>query len=143
MENFIRRKKKQLIIYRVLYIVELVAALATLLLDKFNILNSQDTLFSALIGAAAAMLVFALQTKKALKDPERLKKLYVAETDERRISINLSSSHLANNLFAVILIIGIIVSAFLDTKIYGALFIVAVIWLACKVISELYFNKKY
>ena len=97
MENFKKTLKKRFIAYITLAALLLTVNAVLVILNALEILKpvatSMGTVYGASIGACVVLLKYAIDAKKALKDEKRFKKLYVANTDERMLFIEKSTSN--------------------------------------------------
>ena len=147
MENFKKTLKKRFIAYITLAALLLTVNAVLVILNALEILKpvatSMGTVYGASIGACVVLLKYAIDAKKALKDEKRFKKLYVANTDERMLFIEKSTSKLATNVFLVILGIAAIIFTYINETIYYTLFYVFIIYLIITFICNIYYNKKY
>ena len=147
MENFKKTLKKRFIAYITLAALLLTVNAVLVILNALEILKpvatSMGTVYGASIGACVVLLKYAIDAKKALKDEKRFKKLYVANTDERMLFIEKSTSKLATNVFLVILGIAAIIFTYINETIYYTLFYVFIIYLIITFFCNIYYNKKY
>ena len=147
MENFKKTLKKRFIAYITLAALLLTVNAVLVILNALEILKpvatSMGTVYGASIGACVVLLKYAIDAKKALKDEKRFKKLYVANTDERMLFIEKSTSNLTTNIFLVILGIAAIIFTYINETIYYTLFYVFIIYLIITFFCNIYYNKKY
>ena len=147
MENFKKTLKKRFIAYTTLSVLMLTVNVVLIILNAFEILKpvatSMGAVYGALMGGFVVLLKYAIDAKKALKDEKRFKKLYVANTDERMLFIEKSTSNLTTNIFLVILGIAAIIFTYINETIYYTLFYVFIIYLNITFICNIYYNKKY
>lgn len=147
MENFKKTLKKRFIAYITLAALLLTVNAVLVILNALEILKpvatSMGTVYGASIGACVVLLKYAVDAKKALKDEKRFKKLYVANTDERMLFIEKSTSNLTTNIFLVILGIAAIIFTYINETIYYTLFYVFIIYLIITFFCNIYYNKKY
>ena len=139
MENFKKTLKKRFIAYITLAALLLTVNAVLVILNALEILKpvatSMGTVYGASIGACVVLLKYAIDAKKALKDEKRFKKLYVANTDERMLFIEKSTSKLATNVFLVILGIAAIIFTYINETIYYTLFYVFIIYLIINIFN--------
>jgi len=94
-------------------------------------------------GLYIVILVFWIKAIHAVRNPDKLKSLYIAETDERKLFIKQKSGTLGAMITLVGLIIGIVVSGVFDDTVFltllGAYFFVAFVHAGLK----LYYTWKY
>ena len=89
------------------------------------------------------MIAQAIQAKKALKSEEKRKALFIAQTDERLLTIDKEASRLTLLLTFIVLLIAGSVFAYINEIIYYTLFSVLIVMIVIMVFSDLYFRKKY
>lgn len=148
MENFIKKKKQELLIYRVLYIIAIIASLAILILCELEVLvpvgsfNSM-TLFGVLHGAAFVMIVQAIRVKKALKNSDEMQELFIVQTDERLRLIEKSAAHLTNCIILILLLFFASVFVFINETVSYTLFIVLTAYIIVLALSDIYYRNKY
>ena len=148
MEKFLKAQKKKLIIYRIVYILAFVTGFAGMLLEELGILSAAEGLsrfpiFSLCMGVAGAMIGNAVATKKTLKDEEKQKKKYIAETDERLLLIGKLSAHMSFLTTLVLLLVGAFVFAFVDATVFRTLMGVLSVELVTMIFWDIYYRKKY
>ena len=148
MEKFIRQQKRNLWIYRILYVIFISIAVGTLVLGEIGVLHSADSsnsapLTGAYMGGAIYIIFEVLRIKKAIKNEDKLKELYVAQTDERLLMISKSTSHLTIIVTFILLLLAASVFAYINEVIYYTLFAVMVAMIAVMIICDLYFRKKF
>ena len=147
METFKKTLKKRFIAYITLAALLLTVNAVLVILNALEILKpvatSMGTVYGASMGACVVLLKYAIDAKKALKDEKRFKKLYVANTDERMLFIEKSTSNLTTNIFLVILGIAAIIFTYINETIYYTLFYVFIIYLIITFFCNIYYNKKY
>ena len=143
MENF----KKQ--IFKKLVVCIIFAVLTATVYIAVYVLFSEKTMFSAgfSTGLFAAWITIiianAVRYCSTLKDPEKLKKLYIAETDERTRLIHEKTA--SGSFTASVFILGLttlIASFFSETITYvlaGVIGVMAIV----KVSFKFYYDRKY
>ena len=147
MENFKKTLKKRFIAYTTLVALMLAVNVVLIILNAFDILipvtTSMGSVFGATMGACVVLFKRATDAKKALKDEKKFEKLYVANTDERILFIEKSTSNLTTNIFLVILGITAIIFSYINETIYYTLFYVLILYIVIMLICNLYYNKRY
>ena len=143
MEKF----RKQIMIKLVLHIVFAVLMAATFL-AVYHIYDEKDTFsvgYSAgfCSGLIGAVLVIAFRYLVVLRDTEKLKRIYVAETDER---LRLIREKTASGSFTVsILILGFatVIATFFSDTVVCVLAAVIGVMVVIKIAFKFYYDRKY
>ena len=146
MEKFKKNIKQKFIVCTIAYAVMFSAALILSMLTAFEILIpvTGDAAFCVgLIGGGAVMLSHALNYRKGLKNEEKLKELYIKDTDERSVIIFKSTYSLASYLLVILMLIAAIIFAYINSVICYTLLTVLIVFAILISISSLYYNKKY
>ena len=146
MEKFKKNIKQKFIVCTIAYAVMFSAALILSMLTAFEILIpvTEDAAFcGGLIGGGAVMLSHALNYRKGLKNEEKLKELYIKDTDERSVIIFKSTYSLASYLLVILMLIAAIIFAYINSVICYTLLTVLIVFAILISISSLYYNKKY
>ena len=146
MEKFKKNIKQKFIVCTIAYSVMFSAALILSMLTAFEILIpvTGDAAFcGGLIGGGAVMLSHALNYRKGLKNEEKLKELYIKDTDERSVIIFKSTYSLASYLLVILMLIAAIIFAYINSVICYTLLTVLIVFAILISISSLYYNKKY
>ncbi|MBE6533475.1 MAG: hypothetical protein E7678_00670 [Ruminococcaceae bacterium] len=146
MEKFKKNIKQKFIVTTIAYIVMFSAAIILSMLNAFEILTpvTGDTAFcGGLIGGGVVMLGHALNYRKGLKNEEKLKELYIKDTDERSVVIYKSTYSLASYLLVILMLIAAIIFAYINSVICYTLLTVLIVFAILISISSLYYNKKY
>jgi len=94
-------------------------------------------------GIMITAVFFIFQNVKALKDDEKLKKLYIAETDERNLFIYQKSGSVGMNVITVGLLIGASVSIYLNMTVFFTLLGACLFVSLIRLVFKLYYHKKY
>lgn len=143
MEKFRKQIKTKLVLHIVFAVM-----MAAVYIGIYNIYDEKDT-FSAGYSAGfcstiiVSMLVIAFRYFMVLRDPEKLKKLYVAETDER---LRLIREKTASGSFVVtILILGFatIIATFFSDTVVCVLAAVIGVMAVVKISFKIYYGRKY
>ena len=94
-------------------------------------------------GLVAAFVVFAIRYAAALKSPERMRKMYIAETDERTLLIKQKSGSVGMNIvmygFAIAAVLTGEFSGLVSVTLIAACGFVGLVRIALK----LYYSRKY
>ncbi len=142
MEKF----KKQLIFRTVFLFIFVVLIAAAYIVIYVNIEEKPvSAAYSSgfCTGLLAGAAVYAARYIPALKDEEKLKKLYVAENDERERFIREKTASGSFSLFAFILGAGIIISTLVSPETARVLGIVLGGMVLVKMIFNFYYRRKY
>ena len=95
---------------------------------------------SCLLGV---MIIFAVKYFIAISRPDRLKKLYIFETDERRIFIKQKTGNLGMNIIIYGLAVGTSVAGNLNNTVFFSLLGACLFVTLVRGIMKLYYNRKY
>ena len=99
------------------------------------------------VGIAVCLLVvliiFAVRHFLAIRDSDRMKKLYIAETDERRLFIKQKTGDIGMNVVLYGLIIGTAVSGNINDTVFLTLLGASLFVTAVRGFLKIYYNKKY
>lgn len=144
MENFRKQAKKT----RIIYIVLLIAAIA--LWVVFNAVeiaghenNSSNFGRGFCAGVIGLMAVNIARYSAALKDDEKLKRLYIAETDEReKLICEKSDSSSFKTILCIIVLSAMVASFYSDTVFYTLVAVMLTIMFV-KAGFRFYYRRKY
>jgi len=89
------------------------------------------------------MIIFAVKYFIAISRPDRLKKLYIFETDERRIFIKQKTGNLGMNIIIYGLAVGTSVAGNLNNTVFFSLLGACLFVTLVRGIMKLYYNRKY
>lgn len=92
-------------------------------------------------GLLAVMASYLVRYARALKQEDKLKKLYVQEHDERDAFIGMRTMGTSLKVILMLLIAGCMVASFFDFVVTATLFAVIFVAAIVLVISRIYFNK--
>ena len=99
------------------------------------------------VGIAACLLgiliIFAVKYFIAISSPDRLKKLYISETDERTLFINQKTGGIGMNIITYGLATGTAVSGNLNDTVFLTLLGASLFVTLVRGILKLYYRKKY
>ncbi|MDE6710354.1 MAG: hypothetical protein K2J76_07680 [Oscillospiraceae bacterium] len=144
MENFRKQAKRTLKIYI------FVLAVAIVLWVVFTVLeiaggenNSSNFRNGACAGIATLMALNIVRYSAALKDDEKLKKLYIAETDERTRLIYEKSNSSSFRTLIIVLGLSTIVSSFYSDTVFYTLIAVIFVIIFIQAIYSFYYRRKY
>jgi len=94
-------------------------------------------------GIMSVAILFIIRNNKALKDDEKLKKLYIAETDERNLSIYQKAGSTGMNTITVGLLIGACVSIYFNMTVFFTLLGACLFVSLVRGVFKLYYHKRY
>lgn len=149
MENFKKELKKKLILKIIMCVVFWVIGISLIILSKVEVLTTvlfdfnELTPASFAIGAGSVFTFDIIRSKKAFKNENKLKELYIQNTDERIVMIDRYVSYLTMRLILFILLLGTIVFAYINMTICYTLVCVLAIALIIQIITDIYYRKKY
>ena len=143
MESFKRKVK-----IRILLVLCSIIALAFLFFAlHFSTLLKTDAQqgfsWGFFMAAEVLLLAFLLRWLNAYRDPDALKRLYVAQTDERKIAIQQKSLSASFRIVVFSLAIGALVAGFLNFTVFITLAVVLLFFTLVKIGSMAYYTKKY
>jgi len=99
------------------------------------------------VGIAAcilgALLMFAMKYFIAIRSPESLKKMYISETDERRLFIKQKTGDIGLNIISYGLIVGTAVTGNIDDTAFLALLGASLFVSLVRGTLKLYYRNKY
>ncbi|MDL2323534.1 hypothetical protein LJC61_00085 [Ruminococcaceae bacterium OttesenSCG-928-A16] len=149
MENFkivLKKRIGWLAALLLLNIVLLVLAISGVL-TGLGTVHASDFIEGFQLGAltALAFILVALMIRytTALKNPTKLKKLYIHETDERTLFIQQKVGGLAFTFFSVVLLFAIIVAGYFNLTVAFTLLAVCVCFSLYRIVLKLYYFRKY
>jgi len=145
--------KKKLVSRQILFFVGLIVLGAAFLFseqfgtDATASPDLADFISGVQAGCAAALLVvmvvFIVKYFMAMQSPDKLKSLYISETDERKLFIQQKTGGIGMNIIGYGLIAGTVISGNLNDIVFftllGTTFFVAVV----RSFFEVYYRKKY
>ena len=100
----------------------------------------QFILFVIIIGV---LIYFITKNVRALRDPDRLNKLHIAETDERNIFIQQKTGSIGINIVIFGLAIGTIVTGSYNPQAFFAFLISLLFVIAVRVFLTVYYRNMY
>ena len=99
------------------------------------------------VGISACLLgvliIFAVKYFIAISRPDRLKNLYIFETDERRIFIKQKTGNIGMNIIIYGLAVGTAVAGNLNNTVFFSLLGACLFVTSILGVMKLYFNRKY
>lgn len=141
MEVFKKKLKNRLIITGI-YILAIVAVMVTA-----AIIGVEDEATSFTLGfgcgIAAVALVLVIRDAAALKNEEKLEKLYIEETDERRQHINAMVGSKGMVIFIAVISLAMLISNYYNRTVFFALLAVLGLMIIIKLALEIYYNRKF
>lgn len=147
MEEFRKKAKTARKIYIAVLIAAAVLAMFFNVLERFDARDGQSMSKGFSDGFCAGMVVFmSLKTAEytsALKDDEKLKKLYIRETDERTRLICEKSNSAALRTFMVVLGLSAIPASYLSETVFYTLLAALFVLMFIKVIFDFYYRRKF
>ena len=142
MENFRKKVEKRLQIYTTICMCSLALYFALVFLTSGASDFAQGISMGVFIGMELVAVYNLARTFAALHNEEKLKEMYIAETDERNIAIQKETSQKGLTISTAGIAMAAIAAGFFDVKICftltGALLFSALI----KIIVNAYYNKK-
>ena len=149
MENF----KKQLFSRQVLLIAGLLFATAALVFTgRFekeaaapeNLRGFIDGFqIGIAAGLLAVLLMFAVKHFLAIRNPDRMKKLYIAETDERRLFIKQKTGDIGMNIISYGLVVGTAIAGNIHDTVFLTLLGASLFVTTVRAFLKIYYNIKY
>lgn len=144
MENFRKQAKRTLIIY---IAVLAVAIVLWVVFTVFDIAggenNSSNFREGACAGVTALMALNAARYSAALKNDEKLKKLYIAETDERTRLIYEKSNSASFRTVVIVLGLSTMVASFYSETVFYTLIAVIFVIVFIQVGFNFYYRRKF
>lgn len=93
-------------------------------------------------GIIVVALYYIAKSVAALKDEEKLKKMYIEKNDERNLEVQRRGSQLALRILLASFAVALLVASHLDFKIYKTLLYVVLYSAAIISLSVFYYKKK-
>jgi len=149
MEEF----KKKLINRQILLFVAMLGAAGTFILSsRFEQKATMSEHLREFIGGFQAgiaagllcvLIVFAIRYFMAAGNPERLKKLYISETDERTLFIKQKTGDIGMNIISYGLIVGANVAGNLNSTVFITLMCALLFVSLVRGFLKIYYRRKY
>ena len=95
-----------------------------------------------LVATEAIAIVFMTKYGATLKSEEDLKKLYIKETDERRVAVMTQAGRTGLYIVFVMLIMAMLISGYLSKIVFFTLLGVVLFTSLVMLLTKLYYNKK-
>lgn len=151
MDEFRSRVKKILNIYRAVLITAIVIFAALNIFEITGILES-ETVESDIgngfgTGICTAIIFFMAisiyKCSSALKNEDKLKKLYIAETDERERLIYEKTNSSSFRTIIILLGLSEMIASFLSKTVFNTIFVIIIAIAFIQVAFKFYYRRKY
>lgn len=151
MEEFRSRVKKTLNIYRAVLIAAIVIFAALNIFEITGILES-ETVESDIgngfgTGICTAIIFFMAisiyKCSSALKNEDKLKKLYIAETDERERLIYEKTNSSSFRTIIILLGLSEMIASFLSKTVFNTIFVIIIAIAFIQAAFKFYYRRKY
>lgn len=111
---------------------------------RFETLDSWDIgiLAGLLFGSGITACLRIARLRKALKNPEKLEALHIAEQDERNRMIALKTGRAAIRLFLLLLALSAIVASFINLTVFLTIAVTLVSLLSLYLLLAAYYSRK-
>lgn len=139
MEDFRKKLEKDLIWYRMLIVLFLLLYIVLIFIDKSKLNVSY---FGMLGGVIAVAVMRYLVIRKAIKNDEKLRKMYVETYDERSIYVAYRASEMAIRISKLGLFLAGIVASFFNMVVFNTLIAASLTVVIVYCIMSWYFGKK-
>ena len=149
MEEFKKKLQKRVILYSCALCFAGAAVLLTRnfkkeLFEPEHIRDFMDGFqLGFFIGLFSVLMVFLIKTIIAIRKPEKLKKLYISETDERNLLILQKSGSSGMNIAMYGLAVAAAIAGNFNYTVFFTLLSAAVFVTLIRLIFKLYYHKKY
>lgn len=97
----------------------------------------------SIVALFGALIFFIIRNIIAIKNPERLKKLYISETDERKLLIKQKSGSVGMNIIMYGLAAGTAISGNINDIVFFSLLGACMFVTLVRVSLKLYYRNKY
>ncbi|MBO7474342.1 MAG: hypothetical protein J6U00_10170 [Ruminococcus sp.] len=141
MEGLRSKLKTNIMLCRLLIVVLIIIFIVLKILEYRKVLHG-DTNIGFFSTGIIVLVMNILRMKKALRDEKSLKELYIRNTDERVISIQLRAANSTSLLTIFLLCIGMMVSSYINDTVAYTLAVALGIYILIYLSSLVYFNKK-
>ena len=145
--------KKKIITRQLLLVVGLLVVCCAILLSRYYVKAApiSENLRSFIegfqvgivIGLFGALSYYMIRNITAMRSQERLKKLYISETDERKLFIQRQSGSVGMNIVMYGLATGTVVAGNINDMVFFTLLFALLFVSLVRVSLKLYFRKKY
>lgn len=140
MEKFKKKVKQHLIMAGIYCVIVVILNVIAVVLDSDN--NAVAFALGFSVGIGAVVVFFMVKYLRALKDDEKLKQLYIEETDERRMYIKAKIGGKGMDLTIMFLALSMLISNFFNEVVFFTLFAATMFVVLLKFVLELYYTKK-
>lgn len=128
-------------------LMTLATLLTAMLLLRHQYLTRMPDFFQgyavgAFAGAIGSLSLLLFSTVYAMRKPERLKKLYIQETDERTVLIHQKTFTYGLAILIFALVIGVIVACFFNETVFFTLLVIIFLLMFILLGTKTYFDKK-
>lgn len=96
-----------------------------------------------LMAMVGFMMVDFVKTQMALRNDDKLKAMYVDETDERKLMIKRELGKMTLNVNYGALIIATVVAGFFNETVFSTLMAVLLFFALTMIVGKVYYNRKY
>lgn len=96
-----------------------------------------------LLALMGTLLVFIVKHVMALRSPERLRELYISETDERKLLIKQRAGSVGMNIASYGLVAGTVVAGNINDTVFFSLFGASLFVATVRGFLKLYFRNKF
>ena len=141
MEGLRSKLKTNIMLCKLLIVVLIIIFIVLKILEYRKVLHG-DTNIGFFSTGIIVLVMNILRMKKALRDEKSLKELYIRNTDERVISIQLRAANSTSLLTIFLLCIGMMVSSYINDTVAYTLAAALGIYILIYLSSLVYFIKK-
>ena len=148
MDEFKKQRMNQLVVLS----KEFLFACVALLLSRYYVKEisasefSQELVSGFQVGIVASLfgiiIIFSIRNIMAIRAPERLKKLYISETDERKLFIRQKSSYAGMNVIVYGLAVGTAVAGNINDTVFFTLLGACLFVVSVRGFLKLYYQNK-
>ena len=145
LENYKKEIKFRIDVLVVLCIVALLAVVVGnfYLIDKFPLKhNVTDMVVGFFTGLELVSLFYMRKLIRAYRNKDILKKMFIKETDERMILINMRSGANIIPILSMVIVVASLVVAYVNYDAFVALMIVAFVQMVVSKLLKRYWSKK-
>lgn len=140
MENFKRKLRNRIIVTAIYCVIVLALIIAAAVADFNDVATSFNLGFGTGIGAVAVF--FMIKYCGALKNEEKLKKLYIEEHDERQKHVDALVGRTGINIIVLSFVLAMLITHYFSRTIFYTLLAATLFTVAVKAILGVYYNKK-
>lgn len=142
MEGFRKKVEKRLQVYTMLCCGSLVLYIALKFLTRGISDFAQGLTMGVLVGLETVAVFHLVRLFAAVHNEDKLRNMYINETDERNLTIQKETSRKSSAICFVGMAIAAIVAGFFDEKICITLVSVSVLSALINIVISAYYNKK-